>query len=277
LNKNEKGSAVYGVTEFSDLTIHEFKKYTGLRRDLVHKKERKHDVRHVNIRLEDGEELPKELDWRDHGVVSEVKNQGQCGSCWAFSTTGNIEGQYAIKRKQLISLSEQELVDCDKLDAGCNGGYMTNAYKSVIEIGGLETEGDYPYKGFLENKCVYNKTMSKVTIDSYVVLPENETLLAKWLATHGPISIGINANGMQFYFRGVSHPYKWMCSPKQVDHGVLIVGYGVTTTRFKKQPLPYWIVKNSWGPKWGEKGYYRVFRGDGTCGLNTMATSAWIN
>ena len=143
--------------------------------------------------------------------------------------------------------------------------------------GGLETEKDYPYEGYLSDGCVYNKSMAKVAIDSYVVLPTDENELAMWLVSHGPISVGLNAAGMQFYMKGVSHPWKWMCTASKIDHGVLIVGFGQTTSRFSHKPMPYWIVKNSWGKSWGRQGYYLLYRGDGSCGINTMATSAVIN
>jgi cathepsin F len=261
------GSAVYGVTQFADLTTEEFKRFTGLRPDLktpdtTHTRR----VSETQIRFTD---LPVNFDWRNtSGVVSPVKNQGMCGSCWAFSATGNIEGISAIANKKAVSLSEQELVDCDQLDQGCGGGLPTNAFKTVINIGGIESESDYPYDGRNE-KCHFNRSLSKTTIDSYVVLPENETSLAQWLYQFGPISIGINANAMQFYFGGISHPLKWMCDPKNLDHGVLIVGFDTSNSP------PYWIVKNSWGASWGESGYIRLEYGTDQCGL-TKAPSTSI-
>lgn len=138
----------------------------------------------------------------------------------------------------------------------------------------METEKDYPYEGYLSDGCAYNKSKARVHIDSYVVLPTNETQIAQWLLKHGPISIGINAAAMQFYHSGVSHPWKWYCKASKIDHGVLIVGFGEEVKHGKT--LPYWIVKNSWGHSWGRGGYYMVYRGDGTCGVNTMATSAII-
>ncbi|XP_055697278.1 uncharacterized protein LOC129798262 isoform X3 [Phlebotomus papatasi] len=268
LNEREMGTAKYGVTEFADLTPTEYRLRTGLwKRNL--------DENHISNPIAEipNFKLPKSFDWRDKNVVSEVKNQGNCGSCWAFSVTGNIEGLHAIKTGQLEEYSEQELLDCDAIDGGCAGGLPDNAYKAIEELGGLELESDYPYRA-RKSECVFNKTMSHVKVSGAVDFPKNETAMQLWLVQNGPISIGINANAMQFYRGGVSHPWRPLCRHSGIDHGVLIVGYGVAEYPLFNKTLPYWIVKNSWGPKWGEQGYYRVFRGDNTCGINSMASSA---
>ncbi|XP_052849393.1 putative cysteine proteinase CG12163 isoform X1 [Drosophila gunungcola] len=270
LNANEMGSAKYGITEFADMTSSEYKERTGLwQRD-----EAKATGGSAAVVPAYSGELPKEFDWRHKNAVTQVKNQGSCGSCWAFSVTGNIEGLYAVKNGELKEFSEQELLDCDTTDSACNGGLMDNAYKAIKDIGGLEYEAEYPYKA-KKNQCHFNKTLSHVQVSGFVDLPKgNETAMQEWLLTNGPISIGINANAMQFYRGGVSHPWKTLCSKKNLDHGVLVVGYGVSDYPNFHKTLPYWIVKNSWGPRWGEQGYYRVYRGDNTCGVSEMATSA---
>ncbi|XP_071532585.1 cathepsin L-like isoform X2 [Panulirus ornatus] len=268
--QNERGSAKYGPTRFADLTEQEFRKMLGFRPDL----KPEHSSANLAVIPQDIE-VPTRFDWRDHGVVTSVKDQGMCGSCWAFSVTGNVEGQWAIKHKHLYSLSEQELVDCDKSDEGCHGGLPENAYEEIKRMGGLETESDYPYDAE-EEQCHFNKSLVKVTVNGSLELPKDEVALAKWLMKNGPISIGINANPLQFYNGGVSHPLKFLCNPKDLDHGMLIVGFGVHTYPVFKKTLPFWIVKNSWGEDWGEQGYYRVYRGDGTCGVNQMATSAVV-
>ncbi|CAK1583347.1 unnamed protein product [Parnassius mnemosyne] len=271
LNTHERGTATYGVTKFADLTYEEFSsKYLGLKPSL-----RNHNYIPMRKAVIPDVSLPDRIDWRERGAVTEVKDQGSCGSCWAFSVTGNIEGQWKIKTGNLVSLSEQELVDCDRLDQGCNGGLPDNAYRAIEQLGGLETERDYPYEGE-DDKCSFNKSLSKVTISGAVNITSNETDMAKWLVNNGPISIGINANAMQFYVGGVSHPWKILCNPNKIDHGVLIVGYGEKDYPLFHKRLPYWTIKNSWGTSWGEQGYYRVYRGDGTCGVNMMASSAVI-
>lgn len=266
LQQTDKGTAVYGATKFADMTEKEFQRFVGKKWKLLENKNK-----NMKKALISQIEVPESFDWREHNAVTEVKNQGSCGSCWAFSTTGNIEGQWAIKKKSLISLSEQELVDCDKLDQGCQGGLPSNAYKEIERLGGLETESQYKYTESGDEKCYFNRSDVRVVISGSLSIPSNETEMAIWLFENGPISIGINAFAMQFYMGGISHPWKIFCNPKDLDHGVLIVGYGVDGNK------PYWIVKNSWGPDWGEKGYYLVYRGAGVCGLNTMCTSAIVN
>lgn len=148
-------------------------------------------------------------------------------------------------------------------------------FRAVEKLGGLETESEYPYEAHGE-KCQFNSTKVHVRVKGAVDLPKNETAIAQYLVQNGPIAVALNANAMQFYRGGVSKPFKILCSPKNLDHGVLLVGYGVAEyPRFNKV-LPYWIIKNSWGKRWGEQGYYRLYRGDNRCGIASMASSAII-
>lgn len=272
LNKYEQGTAKYGITHFADMTSAEYRARTGL--VIPREGDDVNHIRNPMAEIDEHMELPEAFDWRDLGAVSPVKNQGNCGSCWAFSVVGNIEGLHQVKTKQLEEYSEQELLDCDTVDSACNGGFMDDAYKAIEKIGGLELESEYPYLAKKQKTCHFNKTLSHVRVKGAVDLPKNETAMAQFLVANGPISIGLNANAMQFYRGGISHPWKPLCSKKNLDHGVLIVGYGVKEYPMFNKTLPYWIVKNSWGPKWGEQGYYRVYRGDNTCGVSEMATSA---
>jgi len=267
LNRLEMGTATYGVTEFCDYTLYEYKQRTGLLR-----RKDDNEIRNSLAEIPDID-LPKSFDWRDKGAVTDVKNQGNCGSCWAFSVTGNIEGLNFIKTGKLEEFSEQELVDCDTVDSGCNGGLPDNAYKAIEQLGGLETESEYPYDA-KKSKCQFDASLARVKVSGAVDLPKNETAMAQYLVANGPLSIGINANAMQFYRGGISHPPRILCRHSSIDHGVLIVGYGVADYPVFNKTLPYWIVKNSWGPSWGENGYYRVFRGADTCGLSSMVSSA---
>lgn len=270
LNKHEQGTAKYGITEFADMTEKEYLRKTGL----LGKRRNQNDLDNPIAHIPDIQDIPTEFDWRDKGAVTDVKNQGNCGSCWSFSVTGNIEGLHAIKTGKLEAYSEQELLDCDTTDNACNGGYMDDAFKSIEKIGGLELEDEYPYMAKKQKKCQFNQTLSHVKVKGVVDLPKDEAAMQKFLVSTGPISIGINANAMQFYRGGVSHPWKVLCSKKNLDHGVLIVGYGIKEYPMFNKTLPYWTIKNSWGRKWGEQGYYRVYRGDNTCGVSEMASSA---
>jgi len=275
LRETERGTGVYGGTKFADLTAEEFKeRHLGLYTKAYDPVENQFDSDLPDADIPDID-LPAKYDWREQGAVTPVKNQGACGSCWAFSVTGNVEGQYKIHHGKLLSFSEQELVDCDKLDSGCNGGLPENAYEAISKLGGLELEEEYVYDG-QDDQCSFNKSLVKVQVTGGVKISTNETEMAQWLLKNGPISIGINANAMQFYMGGVSHPWKFLCSPASLDHGVLIVGFGIHHYPMFRKDMPFWIVKNSWGPGWGEQGYYRVYRGDGTCGVNQMATSSVI-
>ncbi|XP_013369512.1 PREDICTED: cathepsin F [Chinchilla lanigera] len=260
----DRGTAQYGVTKFSDLTEEEFR--TIYLNPLLQEKSGKK----MRPAKAVGDPAPPEWDWRKKGAVTKVKNQGMCGSCWAFSVTGNVEGQWFLNRGTLLSLSEQELLDCDKVDKACMGGLPSNAYSAIKSLGGLETEDDYSYQGHME-ACSFSAKKAKVYINDSVELSKNEQKLAAWLAVKGPISVAINAFGMQFYRHGIAHPLRPLCSPWFIDHAVLVVGYG------NRSDVPFWAIKNSWGTDWGEEGYYYLHRGSRSCGVNVMASSAVVD
>ena len=216
---------------------------------------------------------PFSVDWREKGVISNVKNQGRCGSCWSFSATGSIEAIHAIKTGKLLNISEQNLVDCsvDYGNKGCQGGSMDAAFKYVID-NGLCSEKSYPYTG-VEGNCMDCDPI--INISSYRdIIPNHEEIL-KLIVHQQPVSVAIQANlrSFQLYSSGVySDP---SCGTK-LDHGVLIVGYGHDPF----SEMDYWIVKNSWGPNWGENGYIRIQRNidqeSGLCGI-AMQPSIPIN
>jgi len=272
-NHIEQGSAVYKVNEFADMSEEEFgEKYLGFSYD-GKRKEKKRFSRGTKLR-----HIPESFDWTEKGAVTPVKNQGMCGSCWAFSTTGNIEGTWFLATGELVELSEQELVDCDQVDQGCNGGLMDNAFDEIIRLGGLETEKEYPYDAHVES-CEFERDLAQVYINSSMDIGEDEDEIAEALIEHGPLAIALNAFGMQFYHSGVSHPLSFLCSPEGLDHGVLMVGFGVEkkTSWRHRHPRPYWKIKNSWGPSWGENGYYRIYRGKGVCGVNKYVTTSIVD
>jgi cathepsin F len=251
--------ADYGINEFAHLTSDEFRtQRMGLRGTDSHGC--------ATTTTMDSDATVDSIDWRAKGAVTPVKNQGACGSCWAFSTTGDIEGTHFLATGKLVSLSEQDLVDCDHNgDQGCNGGLPTQAMQSVITAGGIEAETDYPYEG-RDGTCTFSKSKVAVTISNYTCLPQDEAQMAAFIEKNGPVSIGINANTLQFYMGGIADPWDVLCSRTHLDHGVLIVGFGTENNK------PFWIVKNSWGEGWGEKGYFRIIRGTNKCGLANMVS-----
>jgi len=228
--------------------------------------------------------LPSSWDWRNHSVVNPIKNQGQCGSCWAFSTIGVIESQWALAGNTLTSFSEQLLVDCstgccleegeDVCNAGCGGGWQWNAYVDIMSWGGVETETEYPYTA--ENQqCQMVDSDLMAPIKNYTCIttpggqPANEGQMAAYLVSYGPIAIAMNAEYLDFYDGGVLDPEG--CDGESLDHAIIIVGFG--TASAADGGNPYWIVRNSWGTDWGEEGYFKIIRGVGACGLNNAVSS----
>jgi len=272
--------SVYGVTKFSDLTEEEFKGMYLMKPRTPEQLRKTAPAGTEFLTSYKTKDLPDTFDWRPKGAVTPVKNQGACGSCWAFSTTGNLEGQAFMKTKKLVSLSEQNLVDCDhecvqyegqeSCDDGCNGGLMWAAYQYVQKNGGINTEDSYPYEG-VDGDCRYKNSTIGAKVTGFKMLPTKDEDIAAYLVENGPIAVALNAEWLQFYFGGISDPY-W-CSPTALDHGVLLVGFGKGKTMLGAD-VTYWIVKNSWGPSWGESGYFRLAWGK--CGVNTVASSAQV-
>ncbi|CAF1147808.1 unnamed protein product [Rotaria sordida] len=264
-----------GINKFATLTNEEFRKmYNGFQRKNYDRSQYS-DLRRPYISASPYITLPASVDWRDQGIVTPVKDQGQCGSCWAFSTTGALESHHARATGKLVSLSEQQLVDCSTNwgNNGCNGGLMDNAFKYIHDNKGIDDEQSYPYVGKDEAACKFRRKSVASTCDGFVDIPhENETALQEALALQGPVSVAIDASqsSFQFYVSGVySDPN---CSSEDLDHGVLAVGYGILNDPVKGKQ-EYYIVKNSWSAAWGDKGYIKMARNKkNMCGISSMAS-----
>ncbi|KAM4664645.1 cathepsin K-like isoform 1-T2 [Discoglossus pictus] len=251
------------MNHLGDLTKEEVvKMYTGLK---VTKQRRR-----TNVTIDDDEgpmALPDSIDYRKKGYVTPIRNQGSCGSCWAFSSVGALEGQLKKRTGKLVVLSPQNLVDCVKTNDGCGGGYMTNAFEYVRDNKGIDSEEAYPYVGE-DEECKYDPSGRVAKCKSYKNVTEgSEKALKKAVATAGPVSVGIDAglSSFQFYSKGVY--YDEDCDGSEINHAVLAVGYGV------EKKTKYWIVKNSWGEDWGNKGYILMARDkNNACGIANLAS-----
>jgi cathepsin L len=262
---SEKHSFTVGLNKFADLSNSEFlERYTGLRTPLIHVQDSEHAYEY-----DSSQALPVSVDWRTKGVVTGVKDQGQCGSCWSFSTTGSVEGAWALNYS-LVSLSEQNLMDCSRSygNYGCYGGLMDSAFKYIIANGGIDTEASYPYEAATTYNCRYKSTNKGASIHSYKdVTKGSESALQNSVAYHGPVSVAIDASNPSFQLYKSGVYYEPKCSSTNLDHGVLTVGYGTGTGG------DYWIVKNSWGTSWGDKGYIYMARNqNNNCGIATQAS-----
>jgi len=211
-----------------------------------------------------------DVDWRTKGAVTGVKDQAQCGSCWSFSSTGSIEGAYFLKTGKLVSLSEQDLMDCSVSlgNQGCNGGDMDSAFQYVINNKGIDTEASYPYKATGPNKCQFKPADIGATITGFHDVKSGSESDLLDAVNKQPVSVAIDAahQSFQMYHSGVY--YEPTCSSTRLDHGVLVVGYGTDDSG-----VAYWIVKNSWGSSWGNAGYLNMSRNkNNNCGIASAAS-----
>eukprot|EP01127_Copromyxa_protea_P003288 TRINITY_DN13121_c0_g1_i1.p1 TRINITY_DN13121_c0_g1~~TRINITY_DN13121_c0_g1_i1.p1 ORF type:complete len:365 (-),score=100.08 TRINITY_DN13121_c0_g1_i1:41-1114(-) len=296
LNANSK-HAKFGINKYADLTAEEFKKQmlmpstsaAALAQSCL-----AHGVDAPQYSAQQIADLPSSFDWRttggkdNKGVVTAVKNQGQCGSCWTFSTSGNIEGQYALKGNPLTELSEQILVDCSHscsmedgqsvCNSGCDGGWQWTAFYDVLSWGGLQTEAEYPYTG-VTGTCTMKKSQLIAPIKNFTCISgpnaANEEQLRAFLYHNGPVSIALDAGLLQLYFGGIVDPFfpSLECDPNTLDHALLIVGWG-QERNWIGEMTPYWIVKNSWGADWGDSGYFLIARNLNMCGVANAVSSA---
>ncbi|XLU48877.1 hypothetical protein S245_043691 [Arachis hypogaea] len=256
------------VNRFADLSVEEFKaSLNGLPKS-SHWPGTTMESKTTPFRHENVTDIPETVDWRKRGVVTPIKDQGGCYSCWAFSTVASIEGIHKIATGKLVSLSEQELVDCVRGDTtGCKGGYMEDAFRFIVKKGGITSESNYSYKG-VDKTCKANEKETRkhnvAKIKGFEKVPSNnEKALLKAVAKQ-PVSVYVQAGGddFQFYSSGI---FTGKCGTEP-DHAVTVVGYGKA-----KDGTKYWIIKNSWGTDWGEKGYMRIERDihakEGLCGI----------
>jgi C1A family cysteine protease len=258
-------SVTLALNKFADMTNNEFSK-RHLKRNINYAK--------LNLRKYNSiyrVDIPNEVNWVQKGAVTAVKNQGECGSCWSFSATGAMEGAWFLHNGTLVSLSEQQLVDCSwpQGNQGCNGGLMNNAFNYVIQNGGICSEQDYKYGGS-DSKCMASSCNPVAHFSSYVNVKPNSTHALMTAVASQPVSVAVEADGLdwQFYSSGIVTD---SCGIN-LDHGVLIVGYG---TKYTTQSQDYWLVKNSWGEDWGVNGYIYIGRGNqfgpaGECGIQMI-------
>nr|CAB3234501.1 cathepsin L1 [Phallusia mammillata] len=266
----KKKTYMLAMNHLGDLNTTEYARLNGYRNDIRLKRNSTGTGFQYQRLLNIAEtSLPTTVDWREKGYVTPVKNQGQCGSCWSFSATGSLEGQHFKKYGKLVSLSEQNLIDCSTPEGnqGCNGGLMDQAFKYIKLQGGIDTESSYPYEA-VDDTCRYNKKNSGADDVGYMDIPtEDETALKEAVATQGPVSVAIDASHQSFQFYATGVYNEPSCSTSLLDHGVLVVGYGTLDGK------DYWLVKNSWGESWGKDGYIMMSRNkDNQCGIATQAS-----
>ena len=267
-----------GLNHYADLTLDEFRSRHGFMGALSTIGT---ELSTAHARHTINGSAPTSVDWRDHDMVNPVKDQAQCGSCWAFSTVDAYESAVAKKTGTLVSFSEQDLVDCvknvklpgssEECCSGCSGGLMDYGFQYLIDSqsGKDTTEAAYPYTAKDGTCDIAGKSEEgAAAVTSFKDITQgDEDALTDACGTIGVISIAVNAgiSGWQLYTGGVFDPTS--CNPQELDHGVAVVGYGTDSDSGKD----YWIIRNSWGKDWGEDGYMRILKGKNTCGVANSA------
>jgi len=268
LNRNSEGTT-FALNKFADLTQEEFAaRYLSSIPPSSSKFSQK-----PAFEYDPSVKYPSYKNWVEEGAVTPVKNQENCGACWAFSTTGALEGAYFLAHKILPSISEQQLLDCDhdcnsygRCDEGCTGGYMPVSLGYAIRVG-MVSEEDYPYKAVDQN-CMLNKSKIKYRFSNFTPVSAKEDAMIAALNEKGPLSVAVDASFWSLYKGGIFNGgFTW----NLLNHGVLLVGYGE-----EENGKQYWIIKNSWGADWGEDGYIRLPRGTGRnyCNVQNLVNAA---
>jgi C1A family cysteine protease len=262
---NGRVPEVYGVTKFSDLLPSEFREMYLMSEPIV-----PHSVEGPVAPELESVSLPSSFDWRDKGgVVTPVYNQGQCGSCWAFSTTEAIESAWALAGHTLTKLSMQQIVDCDTSDDGCGGGNPPTAYQYVIGAGGLDSYASYPYVAE-DQYCQFkaSNVVAKISSWNYVTQSGSASQMMSYMYSKGPLSVCVDASSWQYYNGGVITSSDG-CG-QSLDHCVMITGWST------QSGVESWNVRNSWGTDWGINGYLYVQRGSDVCGISQEVTDPII-
>ncbi|XP_010094328.2 macrodontain-1 [Morus notabilis] len=261
-NKGENRTYKMSINKFADMTREEFlKKFTGWKMPDHRSINLESDVK-MSFRYENVDDAPPYMDWRERGAVTPIKHQHYCGSCWAFSAAAAVEGITQIRTGKLLSLSEQEILDCAVYgNNGCRGGFVENAFSFIIQSNGITSEANYPYQGYM-NYCRARSYPAFASITGYENVPASNERALLQAVSRQPVSAIIDADMIEFYAGGV---IAYNCGTA-LNHAILIVGYGTT-----QDGIDYWLVKNSWGVDWGEQGYFRVLRNSGfeggVCGI----------
>lgn len=263
-NKQEDKTYTKGLNKYSDLTNEEFIDYFKL--DKTRRAEQHCSATKGPHKDMSQVDIPAAWDWREHKGVTPVKNQGSCGSCWTFSTVGALEAHMLLKYKEFTPLSEQQLVDCasDFDNHGCEGGLPSHAFEYIyLQPRGISTETAYPYMA-KDEVCKVNPLTYVLDVPGGAVniTEGDEVALAEAIAMKGPVSVAFEVvDGFRDYKTGVYKSKTCKNGTQNVNHAVLAVGYGT------EKGVPYWIVKNSWGVDWGDKGYFKIEKGVNMCGI----------
>jgi len=271
--KSTFGSATFALNKFSDWSKEEFRSYSQCHLPKSANPALTTECWDINsdprIRAK-ARDAPSSIDWRTKGAVTDVKDQGQCGSCWSFATTGTLEASNFLKFGKLTSLSEQNLIDCSGTccyNTGCDGGRVDWSIEYVVQNNGIDTEASYPYTA-QDGTCNFQQDNVGGNASNCITLPTgDENALMQAVGTIGPVAVAISVDdAWANYQSGVFTDDSCPNGADQLDHAVLVVGYGTDSGQ------DYWIVKNSWGAKWGDNGYIKMRRNyNNMCGIATDA------